>query len=205
MRVGFSIAKLSFAPKFYCERNNHGFCIQSQRMITLVSGTNRPNSVTRLVVDIYQRMLAERNVPSEIIDLTELTDDFISSALYKKAGSNESFNPVRIRMLRAEKYVFFTPEYNGSFPGILKTFIDGLEYPHTFKGKKCALVGISSGVQGAVLAMSHLTDIFNYSKMHVLAEKPKLLQINNHLENGELTNPLFKSLLEEQIESLLKF
>ncbi len=174
-------------------------------MITLVSGTNRPNSVTRQIVDVYERMLNERNVEAKIIDLVDLPDDFIASALYQNSGKNEAFNPLREQMLEAEKYVFFTPEYNGSFPGILKTFIDGLAYPHTFKGKKCALVGISAGVQGAVLAMSHLTDIFNYAKMNVLAEKPKLLHIENHLENGELTNPLFKSLLEEQIESLIKF
>ncbi len=150
-------------------------------------------------------MLSDRGINSETIDLVDLPDDFIASALYKKAGTNDAFNPIRQKMLDAEKYVFFVPEYNGSFPGILKTFIDGLKYPQTFKGKKCALVGISSGVQGAVLAMSHLTDIFNYSKMHVLAEKPKLLHIENHLENGIITNPLFKSLLEEQIESLIKF
>lgn len=174
-------------------------------MITLVSGTNRPNSVTRQIVNIYQQMLMDRNVPSEIIDLVDLPDDFITSALYSKSGKNEAFNPIRQKMLDAEKYVFFVPEYNGSFPGILKTFIDGLSYPHTFKGKKCAMVGISSGVQGSVLAMSHLTDVFNYSKMHVLAEKPKLLKIENHLENGKLINPLFKSLLDEQIESFLAF
>lgn len=174
-------------------------------MLTLVSGTNRPDSVTRQVVDIYAKLLEERNVPSQVVDLVDLPDDFISSALYQNSGKHEGFNPIREEMLSAKKFVFFVPEYNGSFPGILKTFIDGLAYPDTFKGKKCALVGISSGVQGAVLAMSHLTDIFNYAKMHVLAEKPKLLHIENHLEHGEITNPLFKSLLEEQIESLIKF
>ena len=174
-------------------------------MITLVSGTNRPNSVTRQVVNIYQNLLLEKNIKSEIIDLVDLPDDFITSALYQNSGKNEGFNPIREQMLNAERYVFFTPEYNGSFPGILKTFIDGLVYPSTFNGKKCALVGISSGVQGAVLAMSHLTDIFNYAKMHVLAEKPKLLHIENHLKDGEIINPLFKSLLDEQIESMIKF
>ena len=174
-------------------------------MITLVSGTNRPASVTRQVVDIYQEMLRQKNVASEIIDLVELPSDFISTALYENSGKNETFQPIQEKMLLAKKYVFFIPEYNGSFPGILKTFIDGLKYPETFKGKKCALVGLSSGVQGSVLAMSHLTDIFNYAKIHVLAEKPKLLHIENHLKDGEIVNPLFRSLLEEQIDSLLKF
>ena len=174
-------------------------------MITLVSGTNRSASATRQVVDIYQGMLKGKKVASEIIDLVDLPNDFISSALYDNSGKNQAFQPMQDQMLKADKYVFFVPEYNGSFPGILKTFIDGLSYPDTFKGKKCALVGLSSGVQGSVLAMSHLTDIFNYAKMHVLAEKPKLLHIENHLREGEIINPLFSSLLEEQIDSFLKF
>ncbi|MCP4460613.1 MAG: NAD(P)H-dependent oxidoreductase [Cytophagales bacterium] len=174
-------------------------------MITLVSGTNRPASVTRQVVDIYQSMLEQRNISSEIIDLVDLPEDFISTALYDNSGKNATFQPMQDQMLEADKYVFFVPEYNGSFPGILKTFIDGLSYPDTFKGKKCALVGLSSGVQGSVLAMSHLTDIFNYAKMHVLAEKPKLLHIENHLKNGKMVNPLFSSLLEEQIDSFIRF
>lgn len=174
-------------------------------MITLVSGTNRPESVTRRVVDIYKNMLDTQKVKSQTIDLVDLPSDFIISALYGNKGKNSDFEHIQKQMLDANKFVFFIPEYNGSFPGILKTFIDGLSYPETFKGKKCALVGLSAGVQGSVLAMSHLTDIFNYAKMHVLAEKPKLLHIENHLKDGQIINPLFKSLLEEQIESFLKF
>ena len=75
---------------------------------------------------------------------------------------------------QCEKFVFITPEYNGSFPGVLKAFIDGMRFPGTFEGKKCALVGISAGTQGGALAMSHLTDIFNYLGMTVLANKPRL-------------------------------
>ena len=67
-------------------------------MITLVSGTNRENSVTRQVVDIYQKMLMERNVESTIVDLTDLPKDFIGTALYDNSGKNESFNGLRGQM-----------------------------------------------------------------------------------------------------------
>ena len=163
-------------------------------MITLVSGTNRPESVTRQVVDIYKGMLDMKKVASRIIDLVDLPSDFIISALYDNKGKNSKFEHIQKLMLGANKFVFFIPEHNGSFPRILKTFIDGLSYPDTFYRKKCAPVGISAGVQGSVLAMSHITDIFNYAKMHVLAEKPKLLHIENHLKDDEIINPLFKSL-----------
>ena len=108
-------------------------------------------------------------------------------------------------MKSSEKFVFIVPEYNGSFPGVLKAFIDGLEYPGTFRGKKCALVGLSSGVQGAGLALSHLTDIFNYCGMHVLALKPKLARIEANMEDTKITNQLYNDLLKEQALSLLSF
>lgn len=109
-------------------------------------------------------------------------------------------------MRESKKYVFIVPEYNGSFPGVLKAFIDGLEYPGTFKNKKAALVGVSSGVQGAGLALSHLTDILNYCGTHVLALKPKLSRIEANLdEHYSLTNQSYKDLLSKQAEMLVKF
>ena len=109
-------------------------------------------------------------------------------------------------MSQAQKYVFIVPEYNGSFPGVLKTFIDGLEYPNTFKNKKCALVGLSSGVQGGGLALSHLTDIFNYCGMNVLALKPKLARIEAHIDGDfQITNNLYMQLLKEQAEKFIEF
>jgi len=174
-------------------------------MITIISSTNRNDSVSKKVSLQYQQILEELGHSSEIIDLGELPDDFISSALYELSGKNKAFNPIRKKMKEAEKYVFVVPEYNGSFPGVLKTFIDGLEFPGTFTNKKCALVGISSGVQGAGLALSHLTDIFNYCGTHVLAQKPKLARIEGAMEEDEITDSLYITLLKDQAEAFVKF
>ncbi|MEM8895497.1 MAG: NAD(P)H-dependent oxidoreductase [Bacteroidota bacterium] len=171
----------------------------------IVCGTNRKSSVSKVLSGIYQELLANHDVDAEIIDLAELPQDFISSALYENSGKNESFNIYRQKMLDAQKYVFIVPEYNGSFPGVLKAFIDGLKFPDTFPDKKCALVGLSSGVQGAGLALSHLTDIFNYCGMNVLALKPKLARIADNMSAAEIDNDLYKELLEQQVEKLIKF
>jgi len=174
-------------------------------MITIICGTNRKNSNSALVASIYREMMEAEGQQCDLINLADLPADFISSALYEAAGSNESFNPIRKKMAAADKFVIIVPEYNGSFPGILKTFFDGLEFPVTFTGKKCALVGISSGIQGSVLAMSHLTDILNYCGTHVLSQKPKLSGIEKHLEDGKLANPLYTDLLRNQIKAFLSF
>ena len=89
-------------------------------MITVISSTNRKNSITKMVALQYQEFLQELGEETYFIDLEELPADFISTALYENQGSNEAFNPVRDHMKEAQKYVFIVPEYNGSFPGILK-------------------------------------------------------------------------------------
>ncbi|MDX5442210.1 MAG: NAD(P)H-dependent oxidoreductase [Hymenobacteraceae bacterium] len=174
-------------------------------MITIISGTNRPNSNSRVVADYYSSLLQERQVTHQILDLADLPEDFIFTALYENTGKNELFNKLSDQIAASEKFVFIVSEYNGSFPGVLKAFIDGLAYPRTFRDKKAAMVGISSGSQGGVLAMSHLTDIFNYLGMHVLSQKPRFSYIEKCLDNNCITNEFYKELLEQQIEKFLKF
>ncbi|PKV76330.1 NADPH-dependent FMN reductase [Pontibacter ramchanderi] len=174
-------------------------------MITIITGTNRSSSNSRAVANLYAKLLNERQVASQILDLADLPADFTSSALYDNLGKNQAFNELSALIGASEKFVFIVPEYNGSFPGVLKAFIDGLSYPNTFRNKKAALVGLSSGVQGSGLAMSHLTDIFNYLGMHVLALKPRLAQIEKNFDGTAITNELYLELLKQQIDQFIHF
>ncbi|MGW8122961.1 NADPH-dependent FMN reductase [Roseivirga echinicomitans] len=174
-------------------------------MITIVVGTNRKNSTSRQLANYYKTLIEERGVATEIVDLADLPGDFTSTALYENNGKNHIFNQLRTQVQSSEKLLFIVPEYNGSFPGVLKTFIDGFKYPEGLRDKKAALVGISSGVQGGVFAMSHLTDIFNYLGMHVFALKPKLAAIENNFIDGKITNPLYKQLINTQIDKFINF
>ncbi len=137
--------------------------------------------------------------------MQDLPVDFVGSALYENSGSNQTFNDMTTMIRESDKLVFIVPEYNGSFPGVLKAFIDGMEYPNPLKDKKCAMVGISSGVQGGALALSHLTDIFNYLGMHVLALKVRMPGIEKLIVDGEIKDKLVLELLDMQIKDLIAF
>lgn len=149
--------------------------------------------------------MQELSTESNIVDLAELPKDFISTALYDNAGKNPHFNVFRELIDNSEKFVFIIPEYNGSFPGVLKAFLDGMRYPGAFTNKKCAMVGLSSGNQGAGMALSHLTDIFNYLGMHVLAFKPKLAKIEGLMTDGKISNNKYLSQLKKQAQQLIEF
>lgn len=174
-------------------------------MIKIIVGTNRQNSVSKQIAEIVQNILLEKGAESEILELTDLPSDFIETALYENNGKNEAYNVFHERVASGKKFIFIVPEYNGSFPGILKTFIDGMTYPNTFRNKKAAMIGISSGVGGGGIALSHLTDIFHYLGMHVLALKPKLAKIEQNMSDNLLTNKLYIELLHSQADMLLEF
>ena len=153
----------------------------------------------------YAELVKKEGQEADVIDLRELPVDYISTALYGNEGKNDEFNILRSKMKDADKFVFIVPEYNGSFPGVLKAFIDGLDFPDTFTGKKAALVGVSAGMLGSSHAMSHLTDILNYCGTHVLARKPRLTGISKSLTDGHLTNESYLGQLQKQIREFINF
>ncbi len=175
-------------------------------VITLLVGTNRPNSRASRLATIYAGFLAELSVDYQIINLVDLPADFTSSALYHHAGQNAGFNALAGLLNASDKLVIFVPEYNCSFPGVLKAFIDGLPYPGGLRGKKAALVGLSDGGQGGLLALAHLTDVLMYLGTAVLPQRVRLPFIGKDLTDGnQLSNPLSNQLLREQAAALLAF
>lgn len=174
-------------------------------MITIIIGTNRREAVSRQIASYYQTLLTQRDIRTQLLDLHDLPSDFLTTALYENSGQNQAFNALSMMIASSEKFVFIVPEYNGSFPGVLKTFIDGLAYPSPLRDKKCALVGVSSGMQGGGLALSHLTDVLNYLGMHVLALKPKLALIEEHFDGQKFSYETYRDILDTQVAQLVAF
>lgn len=153
----------------------------------------------------FTRKLEEQGFETELMNLAELPDDFAFSALYHNKGKNPGYNVFQEKLDAVSKCFIFVPEYNGSFPGVLKTFIDGLRYPDSFHNKKVALVGLSNGVQGNAVGLSHLNDILSYMGANVLGFRVKLGEIAKHFDGKEVSHPVYERFINEQIGKLLAF
>lgn len=174
-------------------------------MIAIISGTNRSDAMSYKLSSMYQQALESRKQPNTLLDLDALPPDFVVSALYENQGKNEAFNAFIQAIEAADKLIFVVPEYNGSFPGVLKAFIDGMPYPNALRNKKIALTGLSAGNQGAALALSHLTDIFHYLGAYVYPMKVRLPNFNQHFSGQALQSPVYRQLLNEQLDGFLDF
>jgi len=173
-------------------------------MITVISGTNRTDNNTLKVSRCYAKELEKQGHEVEILNLQDLKDDFFTESMYGKPS--ESFSQVlNTKIIPADKFIIVVPEYNGSYPGILKLVLDTIN-PEMWAGSKAALLGIASGRAGNLRGVDHLTAVMHYLKTEVYSFKPVLSSIHLHLsEDGELTNPEYMGLIKAQIEGFLKF
>ena len=109
-------------------------------------------------------------------------------------------------LIPTTKFIFIVPEYNGSFPGAFKTFIDASNIVACFHNKKACMVGVAAGRAGNLRGMEHLTNIFNHMKINVLHLKIPISDVSNQLdENGDVHNKEIDALIDKQIELLLDF
>ena len=151
-------------------------------MITIFSGTNRPNSNSLKVANHYLKELQARGEAVQLYNLADLPADFIQSEMYGQRS--EAFAPVVEKYVEnANQFIFVLGEYNGSFPGIMKTLVDSVD-PSLWHHKKAALVGLSAGHSGCLLGLAQFCGVLQYLQMEVLSAKPKLSSIDALL-NGE--------------------
>lgn len=173
-------------------------------MITLIVGTNRPGSNTRKVARHVEDIYAELKVPLHVLDLAKLPPEIFSPASY--AEKPASFHHFAEAVLNSDGVVIVTPEYNGSFPGVLKYFIDMLKFPESFIHRPVCFVGVSAGIWGALRPIEQLQQIFTYRNAYLFPERVFLPQINNHLdEQGWFKNPELTARLKAQAEAFVAF
>lgn len=153
----------------------------TQLMTTVISCTNREDSYTEAVSRIYAEMLQAVGTPCQVLSLRDLPRTIAFSEVFgnRTEGMQELLEKF---IVHVDKFIFVVPEYNGSFPGVLKVFIDAVP-PRLWKDKKAGIIGISSGHAGNLRGQDHLTGILHYLRMHVHYNKPKLSGVENLLDD----------------------
>lgn len=173
-------------------------------MVTIISSTNRPGSSTLKVAEYYRHKLSEKGVEANLLSLAQLPPNLIETDLYGKRSAG--FEPIQEIVTKTDKFIFVIPEYNGSFPGVLKVFIDACSFPESFYEKKAALVGVSSGRYGNIRGVDHFTGICNYMHLHVLPLKIHIPSVHKELDAD---CKFFKEdtirFIDEQVDKFVKF
>lgn len=173
-------------------------------MITIICATNRPKNQTLKVVDVYEQTLLGLGQEVNVLKMGELPANFLDSDGFGDR-SDEVKTIIETKLNSADRLVVVAPEYNGSYPGVFKLFIDSIP-PKVFEGKKAALVGVATGRAGNLRGLDHLTDVLHHLKVEVYSGKVPISKLDDlQNEQGEIDDEATLNVLQRQAEGFLKF
>ncbi len=173
-------------------------------MIEIISGTNRPNCNALRVAQLIESLYKQAGVEARILNLQHLPAEIFDPSSY--AEKPASFAPFANRVLEADGLHIVTPEYNGSFPGVLKYFIDMLKFPESFEHRCVCFTGEAAGVWGAIRPVEQLQMIFNYRNAFMLPHRTFIKGIGKKFnEDGTLNDEFEMNLLREQVKQFIAF
>jgi chromate reductase, NAD(P)H dehydrogenase (quinone) len=174
------------------------------RPILILSGTNRPGSNALRISNILAELYARAGVHVEVLSLTDLGPEIFLPSSY--AAKPPAMVALQQRILNAAGLHLVTPEYNGSFPGVLKYFIDLLKFPESFEHKPVAFVGEANGAWGGLRAVEQLQMVFAYRNAHLYPRRVFISAVKEKFDaEGKLNDPELMKRLEEQCAGFAKF
>jgi len=166
-------------------------------MITIISGTNRPGSNTAKVASQYRQLLEVKGVATQLLSLEGL------NVHERNAGILQLEEEM---LIPSDKFIFISPEYNGSIPGVLKSLIDITDISKVWWGKKALLTGVSTGRAGNLRGMEHLTGVLNYVKVVVHPNKLPISVVDKLLNGvGVITDKGTLNAINVQLDEFLSF
>ncbi|KMS77369.1 FMN reductase [Streptomyces viridochromogenes] len=124
----------------------------SVRILALV-GSLRAGSHNRQLAEAAVKLAPEG---AEVVLFEGLADiPFYNEDIDVEGGVPAAATALREAAQAADGFLFFSPEYNGTIPAVLKNAIDWLSRPYgagAFGGKPVAVVGTAFGQYGGVWA-----------------------------------------------------
>ncbi|MFT6358726.1 MAG: NAD(P)H-dependent FMN reductase [Saprospiraceae bacterium] len=149
---------------------------------------------------LLQKMTDEKVL---LLDLVKVDFEKLNAPAYESTSTYA--NEIRSKyFIPTQKILFITPEYNGSFAGILKYFMDVIstvDFEKTFPQKKAAIIGVAQGRAGNLRGLTHLTSILMHMGMWVMPKNLPISIINNQFESEKE----FNAPTQKSVEDLLAY
>ena len=179
-----------------------------QKRIVAIVGSLRKESYNLQLAQKTKEILGER-ADFQIIDYADVP--LMNQDIEYPAP--DSVRRVRDAVKSADGLWIFTPEYNHSYPGVLKNLIDWLSRPiskeerQVLSRKPIAISGVSPGMGGTLTAQDLLVMMLSMLNANVMniprLTIPNIAQQTD--EKGKLTLTTSLPYLEKQVDAFLKF
>jgi chromate reductase, NAD(P)H dehydrogenase (quinone) len=170
--------------------------------VLAIAGSLRKGSVNKALVRVAIQVAA----PSIIVeDFGSLEGIPLFNEDMEKEQP-ESVKQLKAKIAAADALLIATPEYNYSFPGVLKNAIDWASRPagdNSFEGKPVAVMSAGGGMGGG-RAQLHLRQVFVFLDMHPI-NKPQVAvtMAKSKLDaSGEFSDPAIRDSVKQLLVAL---
>jgi chromate reductase, NAD(P)H dehydrogenase (quinone) len=165
------------------------------KKVAVIVGSLQKKSLNRFTAKALIA-LAPKSLTLEILEIGQLqlyNQDFDSAP-------TAEWTEFREALKKFDAVLFVTPEYNRSFPGVLKNALDVASRPwgqSVWSGKPTAVVSVSPGPLGGFGANYHLRQVLSYLNMPILPQPEAYISSAMNLfdSNGNLTDESTKEFL----------
>ena len=176
----------------------------NELLVVGLCGSLRDDSYTRQALTVALRGAAEAGARIRLIDLREYELIFCAGKDDDVEYPRDVFR-LREEVGQARGIILGTPEYHGSFSGVLKNALDLMGFEQ-FEGKMVGLVGVSGGRMGALDALNSLRNISRALHAWVVPEQASIPQAWNEFgDDGTVENPELEARVLEVGRQVARF
>jgi NAD(P)H-dependent FMN reductase len=179
------------------------------RLQIIIGSTRAGRAADRVVPWVVERARSDGRFEVDVLDLRDWPLPMFAETLATVGDLADPTysDPVVKRwndtIRRGDAFLFVTPEYNHSVPGVLKNAIDNVFLSFALRNKPGAFVGYSGGAIGAARAVEHLAHIAIEAEMVPLRSTVLVGGVQQAFdEAGEPVDPMTDAALRVLLDDL---
>ncbi len=138
------------------------------------AGSHRQGSWNTRLIRAAAAIAREQGAEVEVIDLGTLPMPFFDEDL-EREGTPANATAFKAKLKAADGFLISSPEYNSSYPALIKNVIDWASRPAedepmlaAFAGKACGLLAASPGALGGIRMLPQLRNLLANIGVHVV-------------------------------------
>ena len=178
--------------------------------ILVFAGSTREGSLNRKLARLAAGTLEKRGLDVTLLDLRDYPMPLYDGDLEVTHGLPERAKAFKEALGAHDMFVIASPEYNGSFSGMLKNAIDwasraepGERPTQVFRGKTAVLLATSPGPGAGKRGLRHLRELLQMIGVTVMPQEFALAKGADSISpEGKLLNPEDNGRLETVLADL---
>lgn len=173
--------------------------------VALIIGSSRKDSFTKKIA-LALKELAPKDFNLNIVDISKLP--FYEQDLKEANKEPNEWHVFRQQIKENEALLIVTPEYNRSFPAVIKNALDVGSRPYgksVWNNKPGAIVGVSPGAIGGFGASNHLRQVLTFLNVPTMQQPEVYIGAVHTLldAKGKLANESTKEFLSNFMNAFL--